>query len=295
QNKGPFLGEYSQTLVSQNVIDNPNGVLHYAETRTVPGGVINADTLATIHFTAIGPRGAKSDLNLTGVIIINNATIEPYGAIMVNNGTLEISSNIPPTPMGLSKHQINNVAKKYPCNTIICSCSYDMNYPDKGGNITYIRWDFGDGQYGTSEGLPDENNCTCKNHTYDSWQWAPFGDPNGDYVDFTVHLTVTDDGCPEETSTDDFPVTVYIAGDANGDGSVDIMDAAFVGMHWNECCCASGSCTCYPGPCNASVSGCMENLWDDLQQDRADLNNDCNINVLDAMITGANWGYTAWQ
>jgi len=85
---------------------------------------------------------------------------------------------------------------------------------------------------------------------------------------------------------------VYIAGDANGDGKVNILDAAYVGMHWNDCCCAN--CPCYPDPCDTDVSECMEKLWDDLQQDAADLNNDCNINILDAMIIGANWGHTAW-
>jgi hypothetical protein len=39
----------------------------------------------------------------------------------------------------------------------------------------------------------------------------------------------------------------------------------------------------------------MANLWGEMLQDKADLNNDCNINVLDAMITGANWGYVAWE
>jgi len=275
QNKGPFLGNYSETLVVINDIDQANGIVSYAETRKGENGVLNPGTLATIQFTAIGARGATTGLNLTGVIIVNNVTKEPYATIIIENGTVTINNNIPPTALGISKHRINNVAKKYPCTTLLCSCSYDLNYPDKGGNITYIRWAFGDGQYGTSEG-PHLNNCTCKEHKYESWQW------DGDYVNFTVYLTVTDDGCPEETNTTNFDVTVYIAGDANGDGRVNILDAAYVGMHWDQHCTKT--------PCEP----CYSYLWDELQQDAADLNNDCDINILDAMIIGANWGHTAW-
>ena len=275
QNKGPFLGNYSETLVVINDIDQANGIVSYAETRKGENGVLNPGTLATIQFTAIGERGATTGLNLTGVIIVNNVTKEPYATIIIENGTVTINNNIPPTALGISKHRINNVAKKYPCTTLLCSCSYDLNYPDKGGNITYIRWAFGDGQYGTSEGS-HLNNCTCKEHKYESWQW------DGDYVNFTVYLTVTDDGCPEETNTTNFDVTVYIAGDANGDGRVNILDAAYVGMHWNQHCAKT--------PCEP----CYSYLWDELQQDAADLNNDCDINILDAMIIGANWGHTAW-
>ena len=120
------------------------------------------------------------------------------------DGTVEINANREPVANGTSKHLINNVAKKYQSTAILCSCSYDPDFGDKGGNITYIRWAFGDGQYGTSEGLP-VNNCTCKEHKYESWQWED------GYVPFSVHLTVTDDGCPELSNSTEFDVTVYIA------------------------------------------------------------------------------------
>jgi hypothetical protein len=276
QNKGPFLGGYSDTIVVINDIDQPNGIVSYAETRKGTDGVGGKDTVATIQFTAIGARGTMSALDLFDVIVVDEDKNE-IPSVIITDGTVTINDNIPPTANGTSKHEFNNVAKKYPCNTILCSCSYDDNYPDKGGNITYIRWAFGDGQYGTTEGLPVEN-CTCKEHKYESWQW------DEDYVPFNVSLTVTDDGCPEETDTTFFDVNVFIAGDANGDGRVNILDAVYVGKHWGNDC----------SPTTEPCDDCYSYLWAEEQQDKADLNNDCTINILDAVIIGANWGHTAW-
>jgi len=290
QNKGPFLGNYSETWVVINDIDQANGIVSYAETRKGDTGKAGNGTLSTIQFTAIGERGAMSYLNLTGVIIVlEDKNVSAYNVI---NGTVTINNNRPPVPIPTSKHRVNNVAKKYPCITKLCACkSYD---PDegKGGNISYVRWDFGDGQYGTSEGEFIEN-CTgaecegCqKDHKYESWKWEPFGDPEGHYVPFNATLTLTDDGCPEETNSSFLDVTVYIAGDANGDGRVNILDAVYVGRYWGERCDDPG----YPEP-----GRCCYYWTDDrVQQDKADLNNDCVINILDAVIIGANWGHVAW-
>ena len=277
QNKGPFLGGYSDTIVVINDIDQPNGIVSYAETRKVPDGVDGKGTVATIQFTAIGVRNATSPLDLFDVIIVDENK-NPVPSVRITDGEVTINNNIPPVANGTSKHEFNNVAKKYPCTAVLCSCSYDENYPGKGGNITYIRWAFGDGQYGTTEGLPVEN-CTCKEHKYESWQWIG-GDVG--YLPFNVSLTVTDDGCPEETNTTFFDVNVFIAGDANGDGRVNILDAVYVGKHWGQGCSTEDPC-----------DECYSYLWAEQQQDKADLNNDCTINILDAVIIGANWGHVA--
>jgi hypothetical protein len=279
--KGPFLGEISQTMVTYTNIDEVNGIVSYAETRKdppCPGGVATPGVVTRIHFTTIGERGDNTTLNLTTVIIVDNATMEAFEPIDTINGTVEITNNVPPVSIPQSKHLINNVAQKYQSTAILCSCSHD---PD--GVITYLRWAFGDGQYGTCEGL-HSNNCTCKEHDYKSYQWEPYGVSTGHYVNFSATLTVTDDGCPEESNSTFMNVTVYIAGDANGDGKVNVLDAVWVGKHWRE--------TCEP-TCDPCVN-CESYLWVDEQADGADLNNDCKINVLDAVIIGANWRYTAW-
>jgi hypothetical protein len=60
-------------------------------------------------------------------------------------------------------------------------------------------------------------------------------------------------------------VIIWIAGDSNGDGKVNILDASLVGLRWNS----------NPG------DSC------------ADLNNDGKVNILDASIIGLNWGKSA--
>jgi hypothetical protein len=76
-----------------------------------------------------------------------------------------------------------------------------------------------------------------------------------------VNLTVTDnDGLTNSTSQ---KVIIWIAGDANGDGKVNILDASLVGIKW------AGT-----DPCS-------------------DLNNDGKVNILDASIIGLNWGKIA--
>jgi len=271
QNKGSFLGELDNTIVLVNAIDQVNGKVSYAETRKVPGGVTNPGTLATIQFTAIGARGATSDLALNGVIIVNAEDNEPFAIIKIENGTVTLNDNQPPVASACSKHRITNGAKKYQCSALLCSNSSD---PD--GKITYLRWSFGDGQYGTSEG--NVSGCACKEHKYESWQWV--GGSTGHYVPFTASITVTDNGDPELTATSEFPVTVYMAGDANGDGQVNILDAVQVGKNFGQSCPDGEACGDYK--------------WSNAQADAADLNNDCSVNILDAVIIGTMWGHTAW-
>ncbi len=69
------------------------------------------------------------------------------------------------------------------------------------------------------------------------------------------------------------PVNVYIAGDGNGDGCVDIFDATIVGLEWGKT---------------------TTDYWATNERgDKADLNNDREVDIFDAVIIGANWGYLA--
>jgi hypothetical protein len=291
QTKGPFLGSIGDTIVVVNTIDQAHGVIEYAETRKGDTGVTGEGNVSTIHFIAIGERGDSSPLVLSEVIVVDVNKEETL--VKLEDGQVNITENQPPIAIGSSKFLINNVAKKYPSTAILCSCSYDLDWPGKGGNITYIRWAFGDGQYGTSEGLPVEN-CTCKEHNYESWLWE-----DGAYLPFDVLLTVTDDGCPEATNSTNFSVSVYIAGDANGDGEVNILDAVWVGKHWREMCTGSYSQpSAWPELCDDCTKPLWSYGWSDEhveQRDGADLNNDCEINILDAVVIGANWRHVAWE
>jgi hypothetical protein len=121
----------------------------------------------------------------------------------------------------------------------------------------------------------------------------------GNYVPFDVQLDVMDDGCPELTNNSTFTINVQIAGDADGDGEVNILDAVWVGKNWRAEC----NCTPYPNDPNdpldyCGCDDCEGNYWNNTQAengaDGADLNNDCEINILDAVIVGANWRHVAW-
>lgn len=213
---------------------------------------------AEITLNAVGEHGEISALNLSIKELKEAGPVETSIPAAVDNDTAFI--DLPPVAVAQSMHRYNNVGSKYPCNaTFNASASYDPDNDD----ITNYNWSFGDGY--SSEG-------TTAVHAYSSWIWGGTG-----YEPFDLSLTVKD--TPGLTNTTVVQVNVYIAGDANRDGKVDILDATYIGRHWND-------------RCNGGAPGGY--LWDEEQKDEADLNNDCNINIMDAMITGANWGHAAW-
>jgi len=258
QNEGTFLNsDGAETNVYINTIDNGAGTITFAATRkNTPDGVTDPGTLAVIKFTAI-QQGANSDLNLSDVVASNNGGIEILPVDLVDDNVC-VTENQPPVAVGKSMHTYNNEGEKYICKTYLNgSESYD---PD--GDIISWRWDCGDGNYPVGEEVE---------HVYRSWNWNGTG-----YDPFTVILTVEDDSQTENNTQ--FDVIVYTAGDANGDGKVNILDATIVGLEWGA------TTDCIGGYC-----------WlGDERGDKADLNNDKKVNILDAVIIGTCWGHTAW-
>jgi hypothetical protein len=112
------------------------------------------------------------------------------------------------------------------------------------GNITGYNWSFGDGE--TASGAVLYHIYAVHN-----------------YTGYNVSLQVEDNGLRDTAFV---IVPVWHAGDANGDGRVNIIDAATVGLHWNSE---------YDTPD---------------YDDGADLNNDDVVNIIDAAIVGLNWG-----
>ena len=194
------------------------------------------------------PSHSTQTISLRGY----NLSLDTYSEYVNQTTTIP---NHAPTAIARTIHHYNNVGSIYPCKTAFdASASGD---PD--GSISYYQWNFDDETSGTGASIE---------HIYSSHNWNGNG-----YDPFMVDLTVTDDIDLLVTDTIIIPVNVYIAGDANGDGEIDIYDAAMMGLEWDKIC--------------------GYDTWTD-QSDRADLNNDCIVDIFDAVIIGANWEYTAY-
>ena len=259
QNEGDFLKQDDATTnVYINTIDNSAGTVTFAVTRTdISTGATVPGTLATVHFTAV-QMGANTTLTLTSVKV-SDPDAQPLLFEKLSDN-VSVCDNTAPVAAAECLFKFNNVGTKYMSKTYF-NGSESSDDPD--GSITNYRWYFGDGNYGA--GVTYE-------HIYGSWNWN--GGASGSYDQFEVILTVEDDGTPMMDNSTTMFVNVYIAGDANGDGEVDIFDATIVGLEW-DAECVSGS-------------------WATDRKDQADLNNDCVVDIFDAVIIGANWDHTAW-
>lgn len=286
---GPFLNPTGAHQTDVNVLEIDNlwdsaghvGKISYAETTYVEnsGTLPSVDTdgiLTRIHFSAIGVRGTYTQMNLDDVLVsgpLKNAVL-----IDVEDCGVTIYNNQDPVANGTSMYRFSNVASKFQCFAVLCPCLSDGgpdDLPGWGENITYVRWDFGDGEYGTSEGVDP---CEVTKHEYMTWNWV--GGEEGYYENFTAYLTVRDNGVPQLSNTTEVEVMVYIAGDTDGDGKVNIFDLACVGKHWGR------SAT---GPTEI-----CDYYWAEEQPDEADLNNDGDVDTFDAMIVGTNWNQLAY-
>ncbi|CAD7768320.1 hypothetical protein FHEFKHOI_00204 [Candidatus Methanoperedenaceae archaeon GB50] len=259
QHQGTFLSENGtvDTMVVINEFDNVAGTASYSETRRdTLTGTSTPGPLASITFTTVGDPLDCSNITLSGVVV-SDAGAQEISAVIENDSVCICEPNIGPTAVAKSDHKYNNVGSVFTCEaTLNGSESYD---PD--GVIVQWSWACGDGGYESGE---------IAQHIYNTYQW------NGStYTPFTATLTVTDDD--SATDDDDCEVIVYIAGDANGDGTVNILDAAMIGLRWMK------TCNDYPGVCWGAEE----------MADRADLNNDCEVNILDAVIVGTQWGNNA--
>ena len=207
------------------------------------------ENCTTQYYNCTYPPHATRTISLRGY----NSSLDRYSTYVNQSTTIP---NHPPVAIARSMHRHNNVGSVYDCKVIFdAAASYD---PD--GSIAHYQWTFGDETSGNGE---------LAEHVYASFNWNGIG-----YDSINVRLIVIDDLNPLINDTYILPVNVYISGDANADGSVNILDATLVGLKWGETC---------------------TNYWEGNDDgDRADLNNDCKVNILDAVIIGACWGNKAY-
>ena len=208
---------------------------------------------AEVTLNAVGEHGEITALNMSINELKEAGPVEITIPATVDNATAFI--NLPPVAIPLSVHYHNNVGSEYLSKAYFkASASYD---PD-GDSIIAYNWYFGDGNSST---------ISTTEHVYWSYKWD-----GSDYEPFNVGLTVTDAKGLENTAH--MQVNVYMAGDANGDGEVDIVDATIVELeYWMMC------------------SG--DNWGTDDRKDKADLNNDCAVDIEDAAIVEATYWRTA--
>ena len=208
------------------------------------------ENCANQYYNCTYPPHATRTISLRGY----NSSLNKYSPYLNQTTTIP---NHAPVAIARSVHRHNHVGSVYLSKAIFdATASYD---PD--GSITNYQWNFGDGTPGVGAQVE---------HIYSSCNWNGIG-----YDPSIGSLIVTDDLDPVITDTIAMPANVYIAGDVNGDGRVNIADGTIFGLQFGANC--GGHC------------------WGENDDgDQADLNNDCRVNIGDAMILGTNWGYTAW-
>jgi len=132
------------------------------------------------------------------------------------------------------------------------SYGYTSGTVDPNGDNVSYQFAWGDGTNNTTGYLPSGTNVTV----YHSWNAAG-----------TYNVTVrAQDATNWSTWSQPWTVTLYGAGDANHDGTVNILDAIVLG--------------------NAFLSTPGSPNWNSA----ADLNNDGIVNILDAIVLGNNFG-----
>ncbi|MCK4458270.1 MAG: DUF3344 domain-containing protein [Methanosarcinales archaeon] len=260
------LGDFLDPPVSitHTSIDNGVGVASFAASMTSgTNGMTEPGTFAIVHCIAVG-QGATSDLNLTDVLAYDNSIpVMLEVTLDTDNSSVEVCDNAPPVPVAMSNYTYNNMADK-----ILSKAHFNsIGSEDPDGIITMYEWSFGDGRTGV--GPAPEHDFKVRQY------WDGAG-----YIPANVTLVVTDDGMPLMDTMVHIDVNVWIGGDANGDGRVNIGDAVMVGYYWGAQC---------------NDDPVTELRWyDNLPADMADLNNDGRVNIGDTIPVGFCWGHTAW-
>lgn len=252
-NKGEYLGPTSDTFVVNKTIDHNNGIVTYGESRKVDGGVTGQGAVFNITFEVTGSmRGIKSDLTLSEVQASNQNKMALL--VRTRNGTAQVPDFLLPTVTSQVKTKVNNVGAPVKVET---------NATDTDGTVRQLI-------LVASGSVVDTAQCTL-NTCNATLNWTPATSSWNSTAESYDHTSVTVQAVDSDGAevNESIQTEVYIAGDATGDGSVDIFDAVDVGTTWSH----------QRGEKNYSPA--------------ADLNNDGIVNVMDAAAIGINWKTTA--
>ena len=259
QREGTFLSHNgNDTFIGRDEVSPCGDYAYYGLTRTNSLlGETTPGILVTVEFETVGSPLDCGAINLTEVVVGDN-NANPLGSTLENVTYCICGACQPPVASGESDHMYNNWGGMSRV-TLNGSESTDTSYWTWAPNPP-----FGSGEIDiATTPVPMTSGCT--------------------YNTRTVVLTASS-SCPP-LDTDTFTINVYIEGDANGDCVVNILDASMTGLRWNKVC------DDYTGVCwGMTLPTPPPQVTGADMADRADLNNDCNVNILDASIVGLNWG-----
>jgi hypothetical protein len=251
--KRSYLG--SQTIVVVQEIDNQEGSVTYAEAVTQQSPIRGNGTVFQIRFQVRnGTRGTMSPLTLRDVGVANLDRKHP---LTVRNGAVRVPTGGRPTVSTRLLTTVNNAGN--PLRLGIEAADFD-------GGISRVEITQPSGRT-ISLPLNSETPEQLSRTTSITLSESTWNDTTKTYE--AVPLTVRTVDATGNVTTRTLNTTIYMPGDANGDGRVDIFDAARIGSAWSTARGQSG------------------------YSDNADMNNDGSVDIFDAVTIGQNWEETA--
>ncbi len=205
---------------------------------------------------ADGSKTLSYELRVPEDADVGNYTVATTGSAIAADGdretaadrtTVEVAGDVndPPTVTVTDRSTVNNAG---------APIEVDVDASDPDGSLRAVLLRGPDGQVLANRTCAGD--CTLSGTIESTWTGTGYE---------TVDLTVAAIDADGATRTRTVETAVYAAGDATGDGVVDVFDAVAVGRGWQA---TRGS----PGYTPAG-----------------DLNNDGEVDILDAVIVGNNW------
>ncbi len=220
--------------------------VRYGATRTNDTGTAANATLFEVAFRVNDSltADARAGLSLSGAVVLD-AERRSLPVVEANASTT-VDANDPPRLSLSLRSTVNNAG---------APVLLGVNASDPDGTLAALR------ASRDGEGLLNRScgNCsTTLTPTPENATWTGEG-----YAATNYTVAVTDD--EGETVRRTVTTTVRAAGDATGDGAVDVFDAVVVGQGWNA------------------------ERGDDSYTDAADLTNDGEVDITDSVVLGRNW------
>lgn len=218
--KGPYLGAGVDTLVLDSSVDDDTGRVGYGESRRTEDGVSGAGTLAYVEFTAaddLDAEEARTDVSFTEV-----KASDPDGQRIESarrNGSVRIVRDRPPELSATPSSTVDNVGSP-------------VDVEVRATDDVAVRAVRLFAPSGMETDSLQGGRAECDGTVSDTPTTSSWNDSTGEYDPVSYRVVPTDDRGADATET--VRTEVHTAGDASGDGVVDVVDAVVVGRNWQE-------------------------------------------------------------